>query len=187
MTTRCPTSSRTSRRSPCATRISSSPTCLGAAYEYLIKYFADSAGKKGGEFYTPAEVVRSLRRDRRSAGGHERLRPTRRLRRHADPVARVRRGVRRRPAQPGPLRPGEERHHLVHLQDEHAAAWHPARRHPPGRHHQATAAYGRRRRAAPLRPGARQSAVQPELHQEGHEVPRPLPGAGCRRRARRPT
>jgi len=33
------------------------PDLLGAAYEYLIKYFADSAGKKGGEFYTPAEVV----------------------------------------------------------------------------------------------------------------------------------
>lgn len=33
---------------------------LGAAYEYLIKYFADSAGKKGGEFYTPAQVVRLL-------------------------------------------------------------------------------------------------------------------------------
>ena len=32
----------------------------GAAYEYLIKYFADSAGKKGGEFYTPGEVVRLL-------------------------------------------------------------------------------------------------------------------------------
>ena len=29
------------------------PDLLGAAYEYLIKYFADSAGKKGGEFYTP--------------------------------------------------------------------------------------------------------------------------------------
>jgi len=33
---------------------------LGAAYEFLIKYFADSAGKKGGEFYTPTEVVRLL-------------------------------------------------------------------------------------------------------------------------------
>jgi type I restriction enzyme M protein len=33
---------------------------LGAAYEYLIKYFADSAGKKGGEFYTPHPVVRLL-------------------------------------------------------------------------------------------------------------------------------
>lgn len=36
------------------------PDVLGAAYEYLIKYFADSAGKKGGEFYTPYEVVRLL-------------------------------------------------------------------------------------------------------------------------------
>lgn len=33
---------------------------LGAAYEYLIKFFADSSGKKGGEFYTPSEVVRLL-------------------------------------------------------------------------------------------------------------------------------
>jgi len=36
------------------------PDLLGAAYEYLIKYFADSAGKKAGEFYTPAEVVRVM-------------------------------------------------------------------------------------------------------------------------------
>ena len=33
---------------------------LGNAYEYLIKMFADSAGKKGGEFYTPSEVVRLI-------------------------------------------------------------------------------------------------------------------------------
>jgi len=36
------------------------PDLLGAAYEYLVKYFADSAGKKGGEFYTPGHVVRLL-------------------------------------------------------------------------------------------------------------------------------
>ena len=36
------------------------PDLLGAAYEYLIKFFADSAGKKAGEFYTPAHVVRTL-------------------------------------------------------------------------------------------------------------------------------
>lgn len=36
------------------------PDLLGAAYEYLIKYFADSAGKKAGEFYTPADVVRAM-------------------------------------------------------------------------------------------------------------------------------
>lgn len=33
---------------------------LGAAYEYLISRFADDAGKKGGEFYTPKMVVRVL-------------------------------------------------------------------------------------------------------------------------------
>jgi len=33
------------------------PDLLGAAYEYLIKHFADSAGKKGGEFYTPNEEI----------------------------------------------------------------------------------------------------------------------------------
>ena len=36
------------------------PDLLGTAYEYLIKFFADSAGKKGGEFYTPSEVVRMM-------------------------------------------------------------------------------------------------------------------------------
>jgi type I restriction enzyme M protein len=36
------------------------PDLLGNAYEYLIKQFADSAGKKGGEFYTPSEVVQLL-------------------------------------------------------------------------------------------------------------------------------
>lgn len=30
---------------------------LGDAYEYLIEEFADDAGKKGGEFYTPRKVV----------------------------------------------------------------------------------------------------------------------------------
>lgn len=33
---------------------------LGNAYEYLIKQFADDGGKKGGEFYTPKEVVRLM-------------------------------------------------------------------------------------------------------------------------------
>ena len=36
------------------------PDLLGSAYEYMIKNFADSAGKKGGEFYTPATVVRLM-------------------------------------------------------------------------------------------------------------------------------
>ena len=33
---------------------------LGDAYEYLINQFADDAGKKGGEFYTPRPVVRLI-------------------------------------------------------------------------------------------------------------------------------
>ncbi len=33
---------------------------LGSAYEYLISQFAAGAGKKGGEFYTPAQVSRIL-------------------------------------------------------------------------------------------------------------------------------
>lgn len=36
------------------------PDLLGAAYEYLIAEFADSAGRKAGEFYTPRQVVRMM-------------------------------------------------------------------------------------------------------------------------------
>ncbi len=36
------------------------PDILGNAYEFLISQFADDAGKKGGEFYTPKRVVRLL-------------------------------------------------------------------------------------------------------------------------------
>lgn len=38
----------------------SEPDLLGRAYEYLIKQFADDAGKKGGEFYTPQKVVQLI-------------------------------------------------------------------------------------------------------------------------------
>jgi len=33
---------------------------LGTCYEYLIAHFADNSGKKGGEHYTPSEVVRLM-------------------------------------------------------------------------------------------------------------------------------
>lgn len=52
------------------------PDLLGAAYEYLIKFFADSAGKKGGEFYTPAEVVRLLVQLTRPEAGNTVYDPT---------------------------------------------------------------------------------------------------------------
>jgi len=33
---------------------------LGDAYQYLIKQFADQGGSKGGEYYTPTEVVKTM-------------------------------------------------------------------------------------------------------------------------------
>ena len=36
------------------------PDMLGDVYEYLIEQFADDAGKKGGEFYTPRMVVKLI-------------------------------------------------------------------------------------------------------------------------------
>jgi len=49
------------------------PDLLGSAYEWLIKYFADSAGKKAGEFYNPCRNGAGLRRDLRSTAQYERL------------------------------------------------------------------------------------------------------------------
>lgn len=40
----------------------SEPDILGRAYEYLIERFADDAGKKGGEFYTPTKVAELMAR-----------------------------------------------------------------------------------------------------------------------------
>ena len=53
------------------------PDLLGRAYEYLIEQFADDAGKKGGEFYTPRMVVKLV---------VELLAPTERMR-ICDPTA----------------------------------------------------------------------------------------------------
>ena len=41
-------------------RVDVPSTVLGDAYEYLIAKFADDAGKKGGEFYTPKQVVKLM-------------------------------------------------------------------------------------------------------------------------------
>ena len=45
---------------PLANKDLEKPDILGDAYEYLIAQFADDSGKKGGEFYTPKEVVTLL-------------------------------------------------------------------------------------------------------------------------------
>ena len=43
---------------------------LGAAYEFLIKMFAESAGKKGGDIYTPRDVIRLMVRILKPMPGH---------------------------------------------------------------------------------------------------------------------
>lgn len=52
------------------------PDLLGAAYEYLIGQFADSAGKKAGEFYTPRGVVQLMVRILDPRGGETLYDPT---------------------------------------------------------------------------------------------------------------
>lgn len=49
---------------------------MGAAYEYLISEFADSAGKKAGEFYTPRGVVQLMVRILDPQGGTSLYDPT---------------------------------------------------------------------------------------------------------------
>ena len=52
------------------------PDLLGAAYEYLIAQFADSAGKKAGEFYTPRGIVQLMVRMLDPQGGTSLYDPT---------------------------------------------------------------------------------------------------------------
>lgn len=49
---------------------------LGAAYEFLINMFAESAGKKGGDFYTPRDVIRLMVRILKPAAGMSIYDPT---------------------------------------------------------------------------------------------------------------
>ena len=52
------------------------PDLLGAAYEFLINMFAESAGKKGGDFYTPRDVIRLMVRILKPLPGHSVYDPT---------------------------------------------------------------------------------------------------------------
>jgi len=52
------------------------PDLLGAAYEFLINMFAESAGKKGGDFYTPRDVIRLMVRILKPQPGHSVYDPT---------------------------------------------------------------------------------------------------------------
>ena len=95
------------------------PDLLGAAYEYLIGEFADSAGKKGGEFYTPRDVVRMMVRLVKPRPGMRVYDPCVGLGRHAHPVQGVRRGARPATRVTWPW-PGRRNGSIwADLQDEH--------------------------------------------------------------------
>ncbi len=146
------------------------PDLLGAAYEYLIKYFADSAGKKAGEFYTPAEVVRAMVEIVDPRPGMSIYDPTvgsgGMLIQSRDYIGEI-------GGNPDDMSVAND---VVDLQDEHAAARHRPRRRPPGGHHPPAVKQGRERGTAPLRPGPGQSPLQPELHPQGRRASGPVRG-----------
>ena len=98
------------------------PDLLGAAYEYLIGEFADSAGKKGGEFYTPRSVVRMMVRLVEPRAGMRVYDPCSGSGGMLIYSTGVRGGARRGCSRPGLVRTGEQRRHLGDLQDEHDPA-----------------------------------------------------------------
>ena len=63
------------------------PDLLGAAYEWLIKHFADSLGSEGWRVLHPGRGGTHLRRDPRPQRRHDVLRPDGWVGRHADPGA----------------------------------------------------------------------------------------------------
>src|SRR3954465_4348272 len=77
---------------------------LGRAYEYLIKQFADDAGAKAGEFFTPPEVVL----DHRAKTRRLHLRPPLRQPRHAHSLRRPSPRAWPPPHRRKLLRPGNE-------------------------------------------------------------------------------
>ena len=150
------------------------PDLLGAAYEYLVGEFADSAGKKGGEFYTPRAVVRMMVRLADPQEGMRVYDPCSgsggMLILSAEHCTRAR----RQPEEPRALRPGGQRRGLVHQQDEHDPARHPGRG-SAQRRHPGRAVARRGRRADAVRPGHHQSALLPELLRRGHPLRGALP------------
>ena len=147
---------------------------LGDAYEYLIYQFADDAGKKGGEFYTPREVVRLI---------VELLEPREGMR-ICDPAAGSA-GMLIYTAQYVREQGGDARNLVLHGQERNLgtlaigklnpAAPRPALRpHGGRRRHRRAGPDGPFGAAAGLRPGNRQSPLQPEK-------------LGPRLRAQRPT
>ena len=131
---------------------------LGRAYEYLIKKFADDAGAKAGEFFTPPEVVDTLVRILEPRPGDTIYDPTvgsggmLGARRRLPPRTRASRDPR------ALLRAGDELGQRRHRQDQLRAP-RPRSRHPGWQQHHHRPAVSRRRRGAQVLSGARQFPV----------------------------
>lgn len=93
---------------------------LGSAYEFLINMFAESAGKKGGDFYTPRDVIRLMVRIIKPAPGMSIYDPTCGS---GGMLIISREYIEQSGGDPTNLR-------LVHLQAQHAAPRRARRRHP---------------------------------------------------------
>lgn len=102
------------------------PDLLGRAYEYLIEQFADDAGKKGGEFYTPRMVVKLIVKLLAPAEGMRICDPTVGSGGMLIECAREIGGGGGEFRQPDATWSREKPRYMGHLQDEHAPAW-PAR------------------------------------------------------------
>ena len=126
-----------SRRSTCARR-ASTEDIIGECYIYLISRFASDAGKKAGEFYTPAAVSRLLAKLAAPKPGDTICDPAcgsgSLLIRAAEEV-----GVR----ELRPLRPGSERRDLGARAHEHVSPRQGRRPHRVVRHAQQPARWSR--------------------------------------------
>lgn len=94
---------------------------FGDAYEYLMNMYASSAGKSGGEFFTPAGGLGAARAHRhRQQDRHQQgIRPGLRL---GLVAAQVRQDPGHRKHPPGLLRPGDQPHHLQPVPHQHVLA-----------------------------------------------------------------
>lgn len=96
---------------------SSEKDVLGRTYEYCLSMFAEQEGKRGGEFFTPSCVVRTLVRDIAAVQG-ARVRPLLRQRRYVCTVGKVCREPQRQHQRYFHLRTGFQPDHLENGADE---------------------------------------------------------------------
>ena len=160
---------------------------LGAAYEYLLKYFADESGKKAGEFFTPRSVVRLLTlildpkegesvHDPACGSGGMLVEMANVVREHGGDARTLQ-----------ALRPGGQPDDRRHRADEPLPARHRGLPHPPRRHAPRPEVQDRRRAARALRHGHRQSALQPQPlgpGEAGRATPTAARATASRRRPR---